>query len=228
MPRAPRRRGAIPGRPWAASVAVAVAMLAGTAPAALAHSPKPAPHPKPGPSPAPCTPLSKLDPKTAAEVGEIVARARSGVVVPPGAIDPPALTVGRPAQVRVELGPDPLGIATALGVDPEAFWGSAGATVTATGPGLVSRGAIQSDGWARLSFTPPQAGSVWMRMYVPGRSIFAALGVCYTQRWGVGSPLVRPGEPPGGPVLEVEGLPEPSPVPPGPEPAPSPGPEASP
>jgi hypothetical protein len=228
MPRAPARRGAIPRRPWTASVTVAAAVLAGAVPAALAQSPKPAPQPKPAPSPAPCTPWSKLDPATAAEVGKILARARSGVVVPPGAIDPPALTVGRPAQVRVDLGPDPLAIAAALDVDSEAFWGSARATVTATGPGLVSRGAIQADGRARLSLTPPKAGSVWMRMYVPGRAIFAAIGVCYTTRWGVASPLVQPGEPPGGPVLEVEGLPEVPPIPPGPEPAPSPGPEASP
>ncbi len=45
--------------------------------------------------------------------------------------------------------------------------------------------------------------------------------------WALSSPLVRPGQAPGSPVLEVEDRPDPPPDP-GPEPAPIPGPEPAP
>ena len=145
----------------------------------------------------------------------------------PGAIEPAAVTVGRPAQVLVYLGPDPLGIAAAVGADPQAFWGAARATVSATGPGFTARGWLGAENVAPLSFTPPEAGPVRMSLYVPGRSIQRALGLCPILRWRVESPLVAPGGAPGDPVMEVEGLPV-QPPNPGPEPAPNPGPEPSP
>ena len=218
MLRAPRRRGAHHRRLLAASVTVAAAMAGALAPAVQATTP--------GPSPASCEPSKKAGPPKSGPVAEILARAQAGVEVPPGAIEPPAVTVGRPAQVLVRLGPDPLGIAATVGADPEAFWGSARATVSATGAGLAARGWLQADGSARLAFTPPEAGSVRMRLHVPGRSIQRALGLCTHVRWGVNSALVAPGQEPGSPVLEVEGLPTPPPDP-GPEPAPSPGPEGA-
>ena len=219
MPRAPRRRGAHRRRLWAAHVTVAAALLGALVPAAQAVAL--------GPSPASCEPSKKYGPPQSGPVAEILARARAGVEMPPGTIDPPAVRVGRPAQVLVRLGSDPLGIAAAVGADPQAFWGSARATVSATGPGFAARGWVQADGSALLAFTPPQAGPVRMRLYVPSKPILRALGLCSSGRWGVNSPLVAPGQPPGSPVLEVEDLPTPPPNP-GPEPAPSPGPEPSP
>ncbi|HSJ74294.1 MAG TPA: hypothetical protein VK904_08250 [Miltoncostaeaceae bacterium] len=219
MPRTPRRRGAPRRRLWAAHITVAAALLGALVPAAQAA--------KAGPSPATCEGSKKAGPPRSDVVGAILAAARAGVEVPPGAIDPPALTVGRPAQVLVRLGPDPLGIAAAVGADPKEFWGSARATLSAAGPGFAARAWLGADGAAQLSLTPPEAGSVRMRMYVPGRAIERALGLCSTARWGVDSALVAPGQAPGGPVLEVDGLRTPPPDP-GPEPAPSPGPEPMP
>jgi hypothetical protein len=157
---------------------------------------------------------------------KVVARARSGVIVPAGAIDPPTLSVGRPAELLVRLGADPLGLAAALGVEPARFWATAAADVLATAPGVGARGRIQADGSARLLLTPPAAGPVRMRMYVPGKSIGAA-------GCGLGAALVRPGGAPGSPVLKVAGGPVPAPDPggepsPAPEPAPVPAPEPQP
>jgi hypothetical protein len=219
MPRAPRRRGAPSRRLWAASATVAAALLGALVPAAQATGP--------APSYASCGWSKKAGPPQSGVVAEILAAARSGVEVPPGAIDPPAATVGRPAQVLVSLGPDPLGIAAAVGADPQAFWGTARATVSAAGPGFTARAWLQRDASARLSFTAPEAGPVRMSLYVPGRAIQRALGLCPILRWGVDSPLVAPAGAPGDPVMDVEGLPVPPPNP-GPEPAPVPGPEPAP
>ena len=104
----------------------------------------------------------------------------------------------------MRLGPDPLGIAATLGVDPAAFWRAAGAQVTASGPKLGARARIRSDGSAVLSFTPPEPGGVVVRMYVSGHAIQAALGLCSAPVSGVGAALVRPGGTPGSPVLRVE------------------------
>jgi hypothetical protein len=219
MPRALRRRGAPPRRLGAASAIVAAAMVGALVPAAHAAATDPAP--------VVCKHSKKTAPPQSGVVADILAAARAGVEVPPGAIEPPAVTVGRPAQVLVRLGADPLGIAAALGADPREFWGTARATVSAAGPGFTARAWLAADGTARLSFTPPQAGGVRMSLYVPGRAIQRALGLCPLVRWGVDSALVAPGQPPGSPVLEVEGLPVPPPDP-GPEPAPTPGPEPAP
>ncbi len=219
MPRPSRRRGAPRRRRWAASATIAAAMVGALVPAAQAAATDP--------SPAACKPSKKSGPPPSGVVADILAAARAGVAVPPGAIEPPAVTAGRPAQVLVRLGADPLGIAAAVGADPAQFWGTARATVSAAGPGFTARAWLAGDGTARLSFTPPAAGSVRMSMYVPGRSIQRALGLCPYVRWGVESPLVAPGQPPGTPVMEVEGLPT-FPPDPGPEPAPIPGPEPTP
>jgi hypothetical protein len=219
MPRAPRRRGAPSRRLWAACAIFAAATLAAPVPLAAAA---------PGdPAPATCGTSKKPGPPKSPAIAEILASARAGVSLQPGAIEPPAATVGRPAQILVRLGADPLGVAAAAGADPQEFWGTAGATVSAAGAGFSARAWLQADGTARLSFTPPQAGPVRMSLYVPGDSIQRALGICPIRRWGVHSSLVPPGGAPGDPVMEVEGLPT-SPPDPGPEPAPVPGPEPSP
>jgi hypothetical protein len=219
MPGTPRRRS---GRRWTACVAAAAATAGALAPLAAAQAAPPA-----GPAPSSCRPASKHDPKRVPAIAEIAARARAGVEVGPGAIVPPALTAGRPAEVLVQLGADPLGVAALLGADPAAFWGSARASLRATAPGTVAWGGVRGDGSARLWIEPPKAGPVTMRLYLPGRAIQKALGLCPTGGWGIGSWLRRPGEPPGSAVLQVEGLPTPAPDP-GPEPAPIPGPEPAP
>jgi hypothetical protein len=200
------------------ALACACGALAVAGPAAQATS-----------DPPPCRPVSKLD---KAELAQIAAQARAGLEVPPGAIEPPALTKGRAADLVVRLGPDPLGLAAALRVDPAAFWGAAGAALSAHGPGFYARAPIQADGSASYSLTPPEAGPVTMRMYVPGTGIQRALNLCSRPIKGIPAPLVPPGGAPGSPVLEVEDRPvEPPdpggesspgspPVPPTPEPSP--------
>jgi hypothetical protein len=210
----------------------------------------PAPAPEIGPSPIACWPGAELDKAQAAALAAVMVEARSGVTMPPGTIDPAVLLKGRPTEVSVRMGPDPLGLAAALRVDPAGFWGTAKAEVVATGPGFTARGAVQADGSARLSVTPPEPGPVRMRLLVPGRSIQRALGTPVDllgalkpyedvlegawdkmlgapAAWALSSPLVRPGQAPGSPVLEVEDRPDPPPDP-GPEPAPIPGPEPAP
>lgn len=218
MPRVRARRDASGRRPWAAALVVAAALAGAVVPAALAA---------PGGDKPPGSCHGGKDEAAQAMVDRILAHAREGVVVPAGGIDPPALTVGRTADVRVHMGADPLGIASILREDPEEFWGGAQAVVTAAGPSLVGRGGVRADGSATLSLTPPAPGSVTMRLYVPGRSIQRAIGPCSPPVRGVGSPLVHPGDTPGDPVLEVEDLPV-QPPNPGPEPAPVPGPEPAP
>ena len=62
-------------------------------------------------------------------------------MVPAGNIDPPALTVGRAADVQVGVGADPLGIASILRQDPEEFRGGARALVTAAAEASSGAGA---------------------------------------------------------------------------------------
>lgn len=219
----PSLRPGAPRRLWPVLCVAAVAAAAVVAPVA---------HAGPGgpkdPAPPTCRPADKGDWDA---IWDVARQARLGVPVPAGAIDPPALTVGRPAELRVALGPDPLGIAAALGVRPAAFWGDAGATVGARGPGLAARARLRADGSATLSVTPPAEGAVTMRLYVPGSALQRALGLCSRPIWGLGSWLTPPGATPGAPVLQVEGLPEPPPNPGGegtPEQPPTPGPEPAP
>jgi hypothetical protein len=218
MPGVRARRGASRRRPWAASLVVAAALAGAVVPVAQAA---------PGGDKPPWTCGEGKGDAAQAQIDRIMARAREGVVVPAGAIDPPALTVGRAADVQVRMGADPLGIATILRQDPEQFWATARATVSAAGAGVAKGAYVRSDGSATLSLTPTAAGAITMRLYVPGRAIMRAIGPCAPPVRGVGSPLVRPGDTPGSPVLPVEDLPV-QPPNPGPEPAPVPGPEPAP
>jgi hypothetical protein len=215
MSAAPTRCVPARRRHWLAALLAAAAAGAALAPAAGARVSALGDD---GPTASCAAKLDALD--------KVVARARSGVIVPAGAIEPPALSVGRPAEVLVRLGADPLGLAAALGIEPARFWATAAADVLAAAPGVGARGRIQADGSARLRLTPPSAGPVRMRMYVPGKS-FGAAGC------GLGAALVRPGGAPGSPVLQVAGGPTPPPDPggepsPTPEPAPVPAPEPQP
>jgi hypothetical protein len=218
----PGRRCSRRARRWAACAVAAAATAAGVAPLAQAQD-----KPPDGSAPSSCRPSPKGDPKRPPAIAEVAARARAGLEIAPDAIVPRALAAGRPAEVAVRLGPDPLGIAALLRVDPAAFWGSAGASLSAIAPGAVAYGGIRADGSARLWLTPQRPGPVTMRLAVPGRALQRALGLCQTGGWWIGSGLRRPGEAPGSPVLQVEDLPIPPPDP-GPEPVPTPGPEPSP
>lgn len=100
--------------------------------------------------------------------------ARNGVSPAPGAALPP-LWVGRATRVTVPLGPDPGGIATALGVDPAGFWAAAGATVTMQNGGTVTSGVVRSDGIADLAVTPLAAGPVVISLRVPGSALTRAV-----------------------------------------------------
>ena len=207
----------------AAALAVAAAAVGALAPSAHAAIPPPGGDLTAGVGAV----AVQLQQSPADPLADVLIRARAGVAIPPGAIDPPFLPARRPAQVLLRLGPDPLGLAAALRVDAAGFWATAGGVVIATGPGVSARGRIGADGSARVSFTPTAPGGIRMRMYVPGKSIERAKGIT---SW-----LVRPGEAPGGPLLEVLDQPEPAPDPggepspdPRPVPAPTPGPEPSP
>ena len=204
-------------RRLAIALAAACAAMAAALPAAQATNSTP-----------PCRPVTK---ETRAALADIAVQARSGLEVPPGAIEPPALVKGQAAQVLVRLGPDPLGVAESLHVDPVAFWGAARASLSATGPGFYARTVIQADGSASLSITPPEPGGVTMRMYLSGRDIQRAMNLCSAPIKGIPSPLVHPGAPPGSPVLEVEDRPVEPPDPGGetsPDSPPIPGPEPAP
>jgi hypothetical protein len=218
----PGRRCSRRARRWAACAVAAAATAAGVAPLAQAQD-----KPPDGSAPSSCRPSPKGDPKRPPAIAEVAARARAGLEIAPGAIAPRALAAGRPAEVSVRLGPDPLGIAALLRVAPGSFWGSAGASVSANAPGAEAWGGVRADGSARLWLTAPQPGPVTMRLHVPGRALQRALGLCPTAGWSIGSALRRQGAAPGSPVLEVEDLPVPVPHP-GPEPVPTPGPEPSP
>jgi hypothetical protein len=213
-----RRRGR-----RAAALVVAAAAAGALAPSAHAGMPPPGGDLSVGLRAA----ALQLEESPADPLAGVLVRARSGVAMPPGALDPPFLPARRPAEVLVRLGPDPLALAAALRLDPAGFWATASGVVIATGPGVSVRGRIVADGSARVSFTPTAPGWIRMRMYVPGKSIDRAKGIT---SW-----LVRPGEAPGSPLLEVIDQPDPAPDPggepspdPRPVPAPTPGPEPSP
>lgn len=180
-----------------------------------------------GPLPCVAAPL----PPAAAAPALIAAAAResAGLEIPPGGLAVPPLVAGDSAQLTVGLGPDPLGLAAALGVTPEAFWSAAGARLIVTAPGASAEAPVEGDGSARVQIQPTEAGGVTMRLELPGTAIGAALGgpvdllaalraadapaalprrvVADPTGWGLDLPLVRPGGAAGDPVLEVIALP---------------------
>ena len=149
----------------------------------------------------------------------------TGVEIPPGGLVTPPLSAGEPAQLTLQLGADPLGLAGALGVTPERFWTAAQARLEVRGPGVSTDVTIEGDGAARIAFTPAAPGPVTMRVVIGQSAISRALGgepdlVPSLHRAGVGGellarvvadpsgwqltvPLVRPGDSPGAPVLEI-------------------------
>ena len=137
----------------------------------------------------------------------------------------PPLAVGVPAQVTLQLGPDPLGLAAALGVTSEQFWAAAGASVTARGAGVDLSDRVSGDGSVTLAFTPTEPGGIALRLFLPGLVIPRLLGgatdvvgplravradqglitriVAGPDTWALDMPLMNPGQAPGSPVIEV-------------------------
>ena len=149
----------------------------------------------------------------------------TGLAIPDGGLVTPPLVAGDPAQLTLQLDADPLGLAAALGVSPEAFWNAAQARVEARGPGVAVDAVVAGDGAARMEFTPAAPGPVTMRLIIDGAALGRALGgepdivtwlhaagagaavvrrvVSDPSGWRLAVPLVRPGQGPGTPVLVV-------------------------
>ena len=149
----------------------------------------------------------------------------TGLEIPAGGLVTPPLAVGVPAQVTLQLGPDPLGLAAALGVTSEQFWAAAGASVTARGAGVDLSDRVSGDGSVTLAFTPTVPGGIALRLFLPGLVIPRSLGgptdvvgplravradaglitriVAGPDTWALDMPLMNPGQAPGSPVIEV-------------------------
>jgi hypothetical protein len=181
----------------------------------------------PGPKRAPvgCTPATLVPPAGAAALAAAYDLQTTGLELPPGGLITPPLLVGEPAQLTVQLGADPLGLAAGLGVAPEALWGAADARLVTSGPGFVVETSVDDAGSARASFTPIGPGPVTMRLVLPGGTLSRALGapvdvlgslrragaggglvrrvVLSPASWVLDMPVVQPDGGPGGPVAEV-------------------------
>jgi hypothetical protein len=96
-----------------------------------------------------------------------------------------------PARLRLNLGPDPLGIAGMLGVDAAGFWAGAGASVRITGGGLSERVELAGRPVNRYVL-PTRRGPLSIDLQLPVRSLRAALG-------GPGVDLLAALESAGGP-----------------------------
>jgi hypothetical protein len=83
---------------------------------------------------------------------------------------------GEPAQVTLQLGADPLGLAAGFGLTPEAAWEALGEVVQVRGPGVAIDVPVGGDGSAALSFTPTAPGPVTMRIVFGAPGVTAALG----------------------------------------------------
>ena len=152
-------------------------------------------------------------------------RETTGLPIPPGGLVTPPLVAGEPAQVTLQLGADPLGLAAGLGVTPEEAWRAFGVVVQVRGPGVALDAPIGGDGSAPLQFTPTAPGPVSMRIVVKGAGVSTALGapadlvqplastvfsapllarvVADPDRWSLTIPLVPTGGSVGDPVLVI-------------------------
>ena len=85
-------------------------------------------------------------------------RETTGLPIPPGGLVTPPLVAGEPAQVTLQLGADPLGLAAGLGVTPEEAWRAFGVVVQVRGPGVALDAPIGGDGSAPLAVHPHRPG----------------------------------------------------------------------
>jgi hypothetical protein len=142
-----------------------------------------------------CTPAPLLPRAGASALVASWGRQTTGLPIPPGGLVTPPLVAGEPAQVTLQLGEDPLGLAAGLGVTPEAAWKALAVVVQVRGPGVALDVPIAGDGSAALEFTPTSPGPVSMRVVVRGSGVSTALGAP--------ADLVQPlaATPAGGPLL---------------------------
>ncbi len=172
-----------------------------------------------------CTAVKNLSESGARALNAAAADEGTGLEIPVGGLVTPPLAVGEPAQVTVQLGPDPLGLAAGIGVSSEGFWLAARAVVTARGAGVASEAQIAGDGSVTLRFTPTQAGTIALRLVMPGSAVSRALGgpteivgplraaragaaliagvVASPDAWELDIPLMNPGQAPGSGSIEV-------------------------
>ena len=172
-----------------------------------------------------CSPVQVLSAAGARALNTAAIDEAVGVEIPAGGLVTPPLAVGEPAQVTLQLGPDPLGLAAALGISSEEFWTAAKATVTARGAGVVAAAQVAGDGSATFQFTPTEPGAIVLRLVLPGIVIPRALGgpaeivgplravradaalitriVAAPDTWELDIPLVNPGQAPGTGAIDV-------------------------
>ena len=172
-----------------------------------------------------CTVAPRLPKPGASALVTSWSRETTGLQIPPGGLVTPPLVAGEPAQVTLQLGADPLGLAAGLGVTPEAAWKAFGVVVQVRGPGVALDVPIGGDGSAALEFTPTSPGPVSMRIVVKGSGVSTALGapadlvqplastsfggpllgrvVADPDRWSLTIPLVPTGGSVGAPVLVI-------------------------
>ena len=131
----------------------------------------------PGPAPAGPSPVACVPPPAApaAAVARLAGAARTREAVA-ARWDVERLWAGIRSRGVIDLGPDPLGLAGALELDPAAFWSGAGAAVVGVGEGTRTRAPVRADGTARVSMVPGAPGPVSFRLIVPGAAIRTALG----------------------------------------------------
>lgn len=126
--------------------------------------------------PSSCTAAPVLPRDGASALVASAARETTGLPIPPGGLVTPPLVAGEPAQVTLQLGADPLGLAAGLGVTPEAAWEALAVVVQVRGAGVALDAPIAGDGSAALAFTPTEPGPVSMRIVVQGSGVSTALG----------------------------------------------------
>jgi hypothetical protein len=176
-----------------------------------------------------CGPAPAITQTAAAGLASAYGMEATGLEIPPGGLVTPPLPAGEPAQLTLQLGSDPLGLAPSFDMTPEDFLTKAGLTVVATGPGFSVEAPIEGDGAARLSFTPTAPGPVTMRVVVTALSVRRASGhpvdvlpalraagapatfvrgvIARPAGWRIDVPLQQPGNPPGSPVLQIVSVP---------------------
>ncbi|WP_217921488.1 hypothetical protein [Miltoncostaea oceani] len=154
------------------------------------------------------------------------AATRPGLEIAPLGIPP--LVAGEPAQLTVQVGSDPFGLAAASGLAPEDVWGSKAAYVRLTAPGTVTAASVDGDGAARFSFVPSAPGPVTAVLVLTapiadrmarartgvsadllgplrrvGATVLPPRAVAAPGAWSVTVPIAPAGGAPGDPLAQV-------------------------
>jgi len=128
-----------------------------------------------GPQAISCLPQVAPAPGRVASLATAIARAQ-GTLSNRIRLRHPVWAGRRSGPITAILGPDPGGIAGALGIAPEKFWGSAAARVVVRPPGgSATAFKLRSSGNATIGFHTSQAGFAGLRLVIPGRSLQEAV-----------------------------------------------------